>query len=84
MKTYIGEVKSIFQSFIFEPIIAGLYGFATYFFVLLIVKMIQYYFGFSANLKMDINDLSLASIGFVLFFLIKLLQNLRKRSFDNG
>ncbi len=61
--------------FLFQPFSGGIFGFAVFFSVLLITKGVSILLRISKKFVIDMNDVILASIGFVLLFLIKLLEN---------
>ncbi len=70
-----------FQSlkcFVLKPIETGLIGFATFFTILIITKYLSYLIGTVEEFIVDIEDLILSAIGFILMFLIKFLENFKK------
>ena len=64
------------KSLVLEPISSGLFGFALFFTILVITKLIAVMLGTFPVLDVDFGDVILSLIGFVLMFLIKLLENL--------
>ncbi|MCL4549643.1 MAG: hypothetical protein M1495_13850 [Bacteroidetes bacterium] len=67
--------KSTFQKFVLNPIKSGLLGFLLFFVVLVITKYLGKLIGSAANVTIDPEDFLLSSIGFIMFFLIKFLEN---------
>jgi hypothetical protein len=68
------------KALLLEPISSGFFGFALFFTILLITKLLASYFGTMPNFNVDINDVILSSIGFVLMALIKFLENINERN----
>jgi hypothetical protein len=75
---------SILLAYIFYPIRAGLFGFSLFFTTICISKYIGYLVKNSQEFSVDINDVILSLLGFVLLWLIKLLENLKSTSQKNG
>ena len=67
--------KSTFQKFVLNPIKSGLLGFLLFFVVLVITKYLGKLIGSVQNVTIDPEDVVLSSIGFIMFFLIKFLEN---------
>ncbi len=65
----------VVKKFLVEPFSNGLYGFALFFSVLLLTKLISVYLGVQDKFVVDFGDVILSLIGFVLLFLVKLLEN---------
>jgi|GEM_PF-813242 len=63
--------------FIFYPIRAGLFGFAMFFTTIFVSKYIGYLVKNSPEFYIDINDVVLSLLGFVLLWLIKFLENFK-------
>ena len=72
---FIGGLKIIFKAFQ-----SGFFGFAIFFTVLLLSKYLSSLIGNSKNFTIDLSDVLLSLIGFVLTFLISLLSNLSPKS----
>jgi hypothetical protein len=70
----------IVNRFIISPLKAGFSGFAIFFTVLIFTKLVAYGFGIYPSFEMDINDVWLSLIGFLLLFLIRLLENLSNKN----
>ncbi len=62
-------------SFIFKPFVSGLYGFAAFFMVLIFTKGLTYFLGFMEQYIVSSDDVLFSIMGFVLVFLIKLLDS---------
>ena len=85
---YIGDVgkkeggntssHSFMKDYIWAPIRSGLYGFAMFFSILLAEKLFSYIIGTYNIFAVELTDLSLSSIGFVLLFLIRELENFKE------
>ncbi|MBK7379849.1 MAG: hypothetical protein IPJ03_12735 [Ignavibacteriales bacterium] len=66
---------------IFSPIIFGIYGFSFLFAFLILGKFISYIIGNSATFSVDLQIVATAISGFVLFYLIKLIELIRGRKY---
>ena len=62
-------------SFFFKPFVSGLYGFAAFFMVLIFTKGLTYLLGFMEQYIVSSDDMLFSIMGFVLVFLIKLLDS---------
>jgi hypothetical protein len=60
-----------------EPIKSGLFGFAIFITILIIVKLFSYLIGTYDYFSLEITDIQLSLIGFVLLFLIRFLENFK-------
>ena len=67
-------------SFLFKPIVSGLYGFAAFFTVLIFTKGITYLFGFTEQYIVSSDDVLFSILGFVLVFLIKLFDSIKNKT----
>jgi len=72
---FIGWLKIIFKA-----VQSGFFGFAIFFTVLLLSKYLSSLIGNSENFTVDLSDVLLSLIGFVLTFLISLLSNFSPKS----
>ncbi len=68
---------SLARNYIWAPIRAGIFGFAMFFTILLAVKLFSYIIGTYSFFAIELTDLALSSIGFVLLFLIRELENFK-------
>ncbi len=66
---------------IFSPIIFGIYGFSLLFAFLIFGKFISYLIGNSAAFSIDLQIVATSISGFVLFYLIKLIELIRGRKY---
>jgi hypothetical protein len=66
------------KDYIWAPIRSGCCGFAMFFTILLAVKLFSYIIGTYNFFAVELTDLSLSSIGFVLLFLIRELENFKE------
>ncbi len=77
--------KSKFQSalwnFFIRPFRSGIFGFISFFIVLIIAKYLGYLIGSHKSFGIDLEDAILSMLGFVLVFLIKFLENFKEKSF---
>ncbi len=68
----------IFLSYIVNPIKSGIFGFSAFFSILLVTKLFSYWIGTYDNFTVDLDDVILSVIGFILVFLIKFLENFKQ------
>ena len=68
------------NNFFFKPFISGLYGFTAFFTVLIFTKGISYLFGFTEQYIVNTDDVLFSILGFVLVFLIRLLDNIKHKT----
>lgn len=61
--------------YFFNPLKNGILGFIAFLFVLVATKYLSFLIGNQTKFIIDEEDLMLSLIGFVLFFLIRLLEN---------
>ena len=78
----INETKQLgnnkLKTLLLEPLKSGLFGFAIFFTILLSVKLFSYLIGTYNTFVVEITDIELSSIGFVLLFLIRELENFKE------
>ncbi len=75
------DFKSPFLlKYIFYPIRAGLFGFSLFFTTIFLSKYIGYIVKNSSQFIIDINDVILSLLGFILLWLIKLLENFKAKT----
>jgi len=70
----------VLLTYIYYPIRAGLFGFTLFFTTIFISKYAGYLVKNSREFSVDINDVILSLLGFVLLWLIKFLDNLKPAS----
>jgi len=70
---------SFAKDYVWAPIRSGLFGFAMFFTILLAVKLFSYVIGTYSFFAIELTDLALSSIGFVLLFLIRELENFKEK-----
>jgi hypothetical protein len=68
----------LLRNYVLNPIKSGLFGFAAFFTILLVTKLFSYWIGTYSELVVDIDDVLLSIIGFILVFLIKFLENFKQ------
>jgi len=66
---------------ILSPIIFGIYGFSLLFAFLIFGKFISYLIGNSATFSIDLQIVATSIAGFVLLYLIKLIELIRCRKY---
>jgi len=71
--------KTFFKSFFLLPFINGLFGFTLFFTILFLTKSFSSWIGSIEVFTIDIEDVVLSSIGFILLFLIKFLENFAEK-----
>ena len=64
--------------FVVSPIKNGFVGYFTFFFVLVATKYFSFLIGNQQQFRVEVGDALLSLVGFVLFFLIRLLENLKE------
>ncbi|MHB8578563.1 MAG: hypothetical protein ACYDA4_01740 [Ignavibacteriaceae bacterium] len=71
------EIKArlTFYGIIIKPLIFGTCGFACFFIVLALEKYFGYILGSLDSFRIDVEDLLLCLLGFILSYLIKFLEN---------
>jgi len=67
----------ILLRYVYYPIRAGLFGFSLFFTTIFLSKYIGFLVKNSSEFLIDINDVILSLLGFILLGLIKLLENIR-------
>jgi putative Mn2+ efflux pump MntP len=75
------------KSLILVPCQSGLFGFAVFFSIILFSKFISYIIGIMPALYVEMPDIYLSIIGFVLLFLISLLKyisSIREKESDQN
>lgn len=71
-------VKNI-KSYFFNPVKGGIFGFAAFFGLLSGIKYLSFLIGNRPKFNLDITDVTLSLLGFVLVFLIKFLENFQEK-----
>ena len=74
----------ILLNYIFYPIRAGLFGFTLFFTTIFISKYIGYIVKNADMFYVDLNDVVLSLLGFVLLWLIKFLENFKLSAKSNN
>jgi len=67
--------KEKFHNYFAAPVLAGLYGYAMFFTVLLASKGLGVLNGTIPQFKIDMDDVAMSALGFVFLFLIRFLKN---------
>ena len=63
--------------YLLQPFKAGLYGFAAFFTVLMFTRALTTLFGLVDNFVVSVDDVYFSLLGFVLVFVIRMLENVR-------
>jgi len=73
------EVKGFsFKEMVLMPLKSGILGFTTFFTILAITKYLSYIIGSTNVFTIDIEDIMLSFVGFILVALIRLLENFKE------
>jgi len=67
-----------YKNHFLEPVKSGLFGFSIFITILIIVKLFSYLIGSYNYFAIEITDVQLSLIGFVLLFLIRFLENFKE------
>lgn len=74
------RLGNFISQFIIAPFKSGLAGFAAFFSILVFTKALGYMLGTQTTFEIVLDDVFLSAIGFVLVFLIRLLENVKENS----
>ncbi len=66
-----------FKNYFILPLGSGIFGFAIFFLVLVLTKVLTSWLGIYEEIELNVHDVYLSSIGFVLLFLIKILEYIK-------
>lgn len=69
--------KGFVKNYILKPLFSGFVGFTIFFAILIITKTFAYSLGIRETLSIGVNDLILSSIGFVLLFVIRIVNRIK-------
>jgi hypothetical protein len=77
---YTGKTNFLFRlkDYVLGPFMAGLVGFISFYFILIITKFLSYILGTHDSMALEWDDALLSSIGFILVFLIRFLENFKE------
>ncbi len=78
-KAKIKQTSFSAKNHLVEPIKSGLFGFSIFITILIIVKLFSYAIGSYDYVTIEITDIELSFIGFVLLFLIRFLENFKEQ-----
>ncbi|HPN38777.1 MAG TPA: hypothetical protein PL041_10255, partial [Melioribacteraceae bacterium] len=79
LKSKKGE-RSMFKCFMFQPVCSGIMGFTLFLSIIILVKFLSHSLGFQPVFGVDIYDVVLSALGFVLAFLIRFIDNFKKNA----
>ena len=74
----IAKENSSLYNYIIAPFSAGLAGFATFLFLLILMDFIAYLFGITQTMNVGINEVLIASLGFLLQFAYQLVRSIQQ------
>lgn len=84
-----GEVASFslaqtLRDFIIQPVKAGLIGFVTFISILISIKYISSLLNVNENFFVDLDDIYVSFVGFVLMFLVRFIENFKPKDTENS
>jgi hypothetical protein len=69
--------KSFFRLYFVNPFSAGLFGFAVFFFFIIVFEEFAHVIGFLDHANIGLTEISISTIGFVLQFTFQILINFK-------
>ncbi len=72
------KVPSVLLNYFLKPFYAGIAGFASFLFVIMIIELLAYSTGISESLNIGITQVMIAALGFVLQFVYEIMSKSRK------
>ncbi len=69
------------KKYFLHPLKAAISGFVLFFMLILIVKILKYFFISEYDFGIDLFDFIIASAGFILSFIISLLEAIRQKPY---
>lgn len=70
-------IIQLLLNYLFLPLKSGLYGFAAFFTLLIVVKTVVSLLGYGEEFIVNTGDVLQSSLGFVLVFITRLVQNIK-------
>ena len=70
-------INRVLLNYFLLPLKSGLYGFAAFFTLLIFVKTVVSLLGYTEEFIVNTGDVLQSSLGFVLVFIIRLVQNIK-------
>ncbi len=70
-------IIQVLINYLFLPLKSGLFGFAAFFTLLIVAKTVVSLLGYSNGFIVNTGDVLQSSLGFVLVFVIRLVQNIK-------
>jgi uncharacterized membrane protein len=74
--------KTFYSSFLFQPLLHGVGGFFLFFSILILTKALAYWLETQPSFKIVMDDVILSLVGFLLFGLIRVLDNFRSKELE--
>ena len=72
------KLVKMLNSYVVYPLKFGLYGFASFFTVLIVIKALMYLTGSEKLFVINLDDVLLSFLGFVSLFVVRIIQNLKR------
>ena len=69
------------KKYVFSPLKSAISGFVLFFMLILVIKILKYFFVSSYDFGIELFDFIIASAGFILSFLFALLEAIRNRPY---
>lgn len=73
------KVRNFTYKFVWQPLKSGVVGFAAFFTVLVITKLLSYLIGTRDVFTIEIEDLTVSFIGFILLFLFTFVEQFKDK-----
>ncbi len=74
------KAKTVLNNFFWKPLKSGSLGFIAFFSVLLITKLLSYLIGTRDVFVIEIEDLTVSLIGFILLYLFTLVEQFKHKN----
>lgn len=74
------KAKNIVNNFLWKPLKSGSLGFITFFAVLLITKLLSYLIGTRDIFVIEVEDLTVSFIGFILLYLFTFVEQFKNKN----
>ncbi len=74
-----GAGKNVFNKYCISPVRCGIGGFAIFLVVVVATKLLAAIFGSGSGFDLEKEDIFLSLLGFVMFFAIKILNNINEK-----
>ena len=78
------QVFKNIKAYFLNPVKGGFFGFTAFFGLLAGIKYFSFLIGNRPRFRLDITDVTLSLLGFILIFLIKFLENFQEKEPEIG